>query len=48
MRAFRDRIKKLREGLKSVFTERTDEASAVQYFQVSIQILIMMGVFVYM
>jgi len=33
MRAFQGQISKLREGLKSVFTERTDEASAVQYFQ---------------
>lgn len=33
MRAFKDEISKLKEGMKSVFTDRTDEASAVQYFQ---------------
>ncbi|GFR97748.1 histone-arginine methyltransferase CARM1 [Elysia marginata] len=33
MRAFRQKVTKLKEGMKSVFTERTEEASAVQYFQ---------------
>ncbi|XP_059149432.1 histone-arginine methyltransferase CARMER-like isoform X1 [Physella acuta] len=33
MRAFRQKLTKLKEGMKSVFTERTEEASAVQYFQ---------------
>jgi histone-arginine methyltransferase CARM1 len=33
MRAFRQRVNRLKEGLKSAFTERTEEASAVQYFQ---------------
>ncbi|KAK3090314.1 hypothetical protein FSP39_010867 [Pinctada imbricata] len=33
MKTFQFRLRELRNGLKSVFTDRTDEASAVQYFQ---------------
>ncbi|XP_005102517.1 histone-arginine methyltransferase CARMER isoform X2 [Aplysia californica] len=33
MRAFKGQVTKLKEGMASVFTDRTDEASAVQYFQ---------------
>ncbi|KAL5021638.1 hypothetical protein ScPMuIL_000793 [Solemya velum] len=33
LKSFKFRLKELRSGYKSVFSERTDEASAVQYFQ---------------
>ncbi|XP_052246669.1 histone-arginine methyltransferase CARMER-like isoform X2 [Dreissena polymorpha] len=33
VKSFQFKLKELQEGLSSVFTERTDEASAVQYFQ---------------
>ncbi|KAJ8306635.1 hypothetical protein KUTeg_017180 [Tegillarca granosa] len=33
MKAFQYRLKEFKLGMKSVFTDRTDEASAVQYFQ---------------
>ncbi|OWF34837.1 Histone-arginine methyltransferase CARM1 [Mizuhopecten yessoensis] len=33
MKTFQFRLKELTSGLKSTFSERTDEASAVQYFQ---------------
>lgn len=34
VKSFQFKLKELQEGLSSIFTERTDEASAVQYFQV--------------
>ncbi|XP_033738119.1 histone-arginine methyltransferase CARMER-like isoform X1 [Pecten maximus] len=33
MKTFQFRLKEIKSGLKSTFSERTDEASAVQYFQ---------------
>ncbi|BFZ16513.1 hypothetical protein BsWGS_19552 [Bradybaena similaris] len=33
MKALRQRVTRLKDGVMSVFTERTEEASAVQYFQ---------------
>ncbi|XP_025110690.1 histone-arginine methyltransferase CARMER-like isoform X1 [Pomacea canaliculata] len=33
VKAFKSTIKQLREGTKSVFSDRTEESSAVQYFQ---------------
>ncbi|XP_052775248.1 histone-arginine methyltransferase CARMER-like isoform X2 [Mya arenaria] len=33
VKSFQFKLKELQEGLSSIFTERTDEASAVQYFQ---------------
>lgn len=34
MKQFQFRLNELKDGLKSVFSDRTDAASAVQYFQV--------------
>lgn len=34
MKQFQFRLNELKDGLKSVFSDRTDSASAVQYFQV--------------
>lgn len=34
VKSFQFKLKELQQGLSSVFTDRTDEASAVQYFQV--------------
>ena len=34
MKSFQFRLKELKNGLKSVFNDRTEESSAVQYFQV--------------
>lgn len=36
MKQFQFRLNELKDGLKSVFSDRTDDASAVQYFQVII------------
>lgn len=36
MKQFQFRLNELTDGLKSVFSDRTDSASAVQYFQVLI------------
>lgn len=37
MKQFQFRLNELTDGLKSVFSDRTDSASAVQYFQVLIK-----------
>ncbi|WAR23421.1 CARM1-like protein [Mya arenaria] len=38
VKSFQFKLKELQEGLSSIFTERTDEASAVQYFQVVLDV----------
>ena len=38
VKAFQFKFKELRSGLMSMFSDRTDEASAVQYFQVNTEL----------
>jgi hypothetical protein len=42
MKQFQFRFKEMTSCLKSVFTERTEEASAVQYFQVNSPVYVAM------